>query len=166
MNLADFHIVRVDRVHDVTLAPLLKQYCSEMRAWMAPTSGAAEGFTYPLERVWNDDTDVYLAHVADMAPGVPPKRAQETLGHADVRTTLAIYTHAMRPSTTTRPDKMAELAGLTNLGNNRETIGSIESQEEELSDCLDGSPGCGAISRAVPEQRGILATCLAPLPLE
>ena len=28
--------------------------------------------------------------------GVPPKRAQEILGHADVRTTLAIYTHSMR----------------------------------------------------------------------
>jgi hypothetical protein len=69
MNLADFHILRVDRVHDGTLAPLLKQYCREMRAWMAPTSDAAEGFTYPLEKVWNVDTHVYLAHVADIPAG-------------------------------------------------------------------------------------------------
>ncbi len=38
-------------------------------------------------------------------------------------------------------DKMAELAGLTNCGNIVETIGSVESQEEGLSDCFNGSPG-------------------------
>jgi integrase len=50
--------------------------------------------------------------------GVPPKRAQEILGHADVRTTLAIYTHAMRRKHDDSADEMTELAGLTNLGNN------------------------------------------------
>jgi hypothetical protein len=38
-------------------------------------------------------------------------------------------------------DKMAELAGLTRSGNKRETGGSVESKESELSSCLDGSPG-------------------------
>jgi integrase len=53
-----------------------------------------------------------------MGSGVPPKRAQEILGHADVRTTLAIYTHAMRRKHDDSADEMTELAGLTNLGNN------------------------------------------------
>jgi integrase len=39
-----------------------------------------------------------------------PKRAQEILGHADVRTTVAIYTHAMRRRHDDSADKMAELA--------------------------------------------------------
>ena len=38
-------------------------------------------------------------------------------------------------------DKMAELAGLANSGNNLETNGAVESEEEELSYCFDGSPG-------------------------
>jgi integrase len=38
----------------------------------------------------------HLAGTLMSAAGVPPKRAQEILGHADVRTTLAIYTHAMK----------------------------------------------------------------------
>jgi hypothetical protein len=40
-------------------------------------------------------------------------------------------------------DKIAALAGLSppNLGNIRETNGSVEHDESELSDCLDGSPG-------------------------
>ena len=68
MNLANVQILRVDRTNDATLAPLLKQYCLEMRAWIAPTSDT-EGFTYPSEKIWNDDTDVYLAHVADVPAG-------------------------------------------------------------------------------------------------
>jgi predicted acetyltransferase len=100
MNLSDFHILRVDRVHDVTLAPLLKQYCSEMRAWMAPTSdAAAEGFTYPLEKVWNDDTHVYLAHVADIPAGfalVGP--AQRYIGDPNARDMVEFFvaTHLRR----------------------------------------------------------------------
>jgi len=68
MKLADLHILRVDRAHDATLAPLLKQYCYEMRVWIAPKSDA-EGFTYPPEKIWNVDTDVYLARVADIPAG-------------------------------------------------------------------------------------------------
>jgi membrane protein required for beta-lactamase induction len=48
--------------------------------------------------------------------GVPLKRTQEILGHADVRTTLAIYTHAMRRKHDDSADKMAELAGPHELG--------------------------------------------------
>jgi Phage integrase family len=83
----------------------------------------------------------HLAGTLMSEAGVPPKRAQEILGHADARTTLAIYTHAMRRKHDDSADKMAELAGLTNLGNNRETISSVESEEAELSDCFGGSPG-------------------------
>jgi predicted acetyltransferase len=68
MNLANVHVLRVDRTHDATLAPLLKQYCCEMRALIPPVSDA-EGFTYPPEKIWNEDTDVYLAHVADIPAG-------------------------------------------------------------------------------------------------
>jgi integrase len=38
----------------------------------------------------------HLAGTLMSEAGVPPKRAQEIRGHADVRTTLAIYTHTMR----------------------------------------------------------------------
>jgi predicted acetyltransferase len=39
-----------------------------MRALIASLADA-EGFTYPPEKIWNDDTDVYLAHVADIPAG-------------------------------------------------------------------------------------------------
>lgn len=76
--------------------------------------------------------------------GVPIKRAQEILGHASERTTLSIYTHAMRRAHDDSADKIAVLAGLTppaQLGNKMETSDSVESQEASVSDCFDGSPG-------------------------
>ena len=51
--------------------------------------------------------------------GVPLKRAQEILGHASERTTLAIYTHSMRRTRDDAADRIAELAGLSDLGNKR-----------------------------------------------
>jgi hypothetical protein len=48
-------------------------------------------------------------------------------------------------STRTREDsaaKIAALAGLSDLGNKRETTYSVEREESELSDCFNGSPGC------------------------
>ncbi len=48
--------------------------------------------------------------------GLPLKRAQEILGHASERTTLAIYTHSMRRTRDDSADKIAELAGLSNVG--------------------------------------------------
>jgi Phage integrase family len=73
--------------------------------------------------------------------GVPLKRAQEILGHASERTTLAIYTHSMRRARDDSADKIADLAGLSDLGTKRETIDSAGPEETELSDCFDGSPG-------------------------
>ena len=58
-----------------------------------------------------------------------------------MRTTLAICTHAMRGRHDDSADKMAQLAGLTNVGNKWETIGSVVLEEVELSDCSSGSPG-------------------------
>src|SRR5208337_1908503 len=75
--------------------------------------------------------------------GVPLKRAQEILGHASERTTLAIYTHSMRRTHDDSADKIAILAGLApvaeNLGNKRETTGSVEHEKVELTDCSIGS---------------------------
>ena len=71
--------------------------------------------------------------------GLPP------LGHASERTTLAIYTHSMRRTHDDSADKIAALAGLSapldDLGNIRETIDSVKSQETLVSDCFTGSPG-------------------------
>jgi len=94
--------------------------------------------------------------------GVPLKRAQEILGHASERTTLAIYTHSMRRTHDDSADKIAALAGLSApltdsgnirdthdavesreaaVGNIRDTNGPVESQEAGVSDCFIGSPG-------------------------
>ena len=94
MNPADFHVLRVDRAHDAALAPLLKRYCSEMRAWVAPIS-AAEGFTYPPEKIWNDDSDVYLAHVGDIPAGFAlVGSAQRYIGDAKVRDMVEFFVAA------------------------------------------------------------------------
>jgi integrase len=58
----------------------------------------------------------HLAGTLMSEAGVQPKRAQEILGHADVRTTLAIYTHAMGRKHDDSADKMAEIAGLAKVG--------------------------------------------------
>ena len=101
----------------------------------------------------------HLAGTLMSEAGVPPKRAQEILGHADVRTTLAIYTHAMRRKHDDSADKMAKIAGLTNVGNKWETNSSVESEEMELSDCSEGSPGWNRTNdqRINSATRGILS---------
>ena len=66
MNLGGFNIVRADRSCDATLVPLLKQYCFDMKVWF-PRIG--EEFTYPLEKVWNGETEAYLAYVAKTPVG-------------------------------------------------------------------------------------------------
>jgi hypothetical protein len=68
------------------------------------------------------------------------KRAQETLGHASERTTLAICMHSMRRTHDDSVDKIVALAGLSvplaDLGNIRETIESVEYEGAELSVCI------------------------------
>ena len=96
--------------------------------------------------------------------GVPLKCAQEILGHASERTTLAIYTHSMRRTHDDSADKIAALAGLsapiTDMGNIRETTGSVESQEVSVSDCFIGSPG--RITRCcAPRPSGVALRALA-----
>jgi hypothetical protein len=75
--------------------------------------------------------------------GVPLKRAQEILGHASERTTLAIYTHSMRRTHDDSADKIAALAGLSapvdDLGNKGETSDSLESQEVPVFRWLPGT---------------------------
>jgi integrase len=70
----------------------------------------------------------HLAGTLMSEAGVPPKRAQEILGHADVRTTLAIYTHTLKRKHDDSANRMADIAGLSGLGNKRETIGSVEDE--------------------------------------
>jgi hypothetical protein len=83
----------------------------------------------------------HLAGTLMSEAGVPPKRAQEILDHADIRTTLAIYTHTMKRRHDDSADRMAALAGLSDLGNKRETMGSVQDEETELSPCSNGSLG-------------------------
>jgi len=73
--------------------------------------------------------------------GVPPKRAQEILGHADVRTTLAIYTHAMRRKHDDSADRMDQIAGLSAAGDIRDTNEEANREEAMPSHCSNGSPG-------------------------
>ncbi len=83
----------------------------------------------------------HLAGTLMSEAGVPPKRAQEILGHADVRTTLAIYTHTLKRKHDDSANRMAEIAGLADVGNKWETIADPGSQEPGVSNCLIGSPG-------------------------
>lgn len=66
---------------------------------------------------------------------------REILGHADVRTTLAIYTHATKRRRDDSADRMAQIAGLASVGDKWETNDDVEKEESMLSDCSDGSPG-------------------------
>lgn len=61
--------------------------------------------------------------------GVPLKRAQEILGHASERTTLAIYTHSMRRQHDDSADRIAMISGLapSDLGDKGETCDDGES---------------------------------------
>ena len=89
-------------------------------------------------------------------------KIQEILGHASERTTLAIYTHLMRRTHDDSADRIAALAGLSapvaDVGNIRDTTGSVERQESELNACLDGSPGRTQIRN---EKAGSFS-CFAP----
>jgi integrase len=60
-------------------------------------------------------------------PGEPNARGERGPIDADI-----LLRHVLR---------IAELAGLSDLGNKRETNDSVDPEEAELSDCLDGSPG-------------------------
>src|SRR5215475_4609364 len=94
MNPASVRVLPVDRTQHETLAPLLKQYCREMRALMMPLSDA-ESFTYPPEKIWNDDTDVYLAHVADIPAGFAlVGSAQRYIGDPKVRDMVEFFVAA------------------------------------------------------------------------
>jgi integrase len=154
--------------------PLPAYLIPELKRWQLVCTPTARGLVFPGEPDANGergpiDADKLLRNIlrralrrAGLPPlrfhdmrhlagtlmseaGVPPRRAQEILGHADVRTTLAIYTHAMKRKHDDSADKMAELAGLAPAGNNLETSGSVKDQETELSRCFNGSPGWNRI---------------------
>lgn len=71
----------------------------------------------------------HLACTLMAESGVPIKRAQEVMGHANILTTLKIYTHVMNRRHHGAADKMAELAGLVDAGNTRETASVLESKD-------------------------------------
>ena len=70
--------------------------------------------------------------------------------------------------TMTQPTR-SRLAGLsppvTDVGNIRDTTGSVEHQESELSVCLDDSPGTDSkLARKTAEIKGIFDLALVPIP--
>jgi integrase len=66
---------------------------------------------------WIGEYERYLAATLMSEAGVPPKRAQEILGHADIRTTLAIYTHTLKRKHDDTGNQIAAVAGLSEVGN-------------------------------------------------
>jgi hypothetical protein len=83
----------------------------------------------------------HLAGTLMSEAGVPPKRAQEILGHTDVRTTLSIYTHTMRRTHDDSADKMAEIAGLGAWGTNGKLVAMGEERIQSQPIDFTGSPG-------------------------
>jgi hypothetical protein len=73
--------------------------------------------------------------------GFPSSVPRRILGHAGEGTTLAIYTHSMRRTRDDLADKIAALAGLSDLRNKVDTNGSAGPEEAGLSDCFNGSTG-------------------------
>lgn len=71
----------------------------------------------------------HLACTLMAEAGVPIKRAQEVMGHANILTTLKIYTHVMSRRHHGAADKMAELAGVIEAVNTQETTGAVEPEE-------------------------------------
>ena len=87
----------------------------------------------------------HLAASFMVEAGVNVKRAQEILGHASERTTLAIYTHTLRRQHDDTADKIGSPGrahdAVERSGNNRETIDDAKPEEAGVSDCWIGSPG-------------------------
>jgi lactate dehydrogenase-like 2-hydroxyacid dehydrogenase len=106
----------------------------------------------------------HLAGTLMSEAGVPPKRAQEILGHADVRTTLAIYTHTLKRKHDNSANRMADIAGLSSLGNKRETISSVADEETELSACSNGSVGWNRIDSQLIDCTDVIPKPLAAIP--
>jgi integrase len=154
----------------VRTVPLPAYLIPSFKTWKLACPITDRGLVFPGKGVQPIDADVLLRHVLRRAlrkaglptelrfhdmrhmaaslmveAGVSVKRAQEILGHASERTTLAIYTHTLRRQHDDTADKIAALAGLSapaaELGNNRETIGAADSTEVLVSDCFIGSPG-------------------------
>jgi integrase len=88
----------------------------ETKRWKLACPVTAHGLVFPGEPNEKGergpiDADKLLRNILRRA------LRREILGHADVRATLAIYTHAMRREHDDSADKMAELAGLAQCGN-------------------------------------------------
>ncbi len=66
-------------------------------------------------------------------------KATGFLGHTCISpASCARWRHSVRRTRHDSADKIAALAGLSDVGNKRETIDSVEPEEAELSDCFDG----------------------------
>lgn len=144
----------------VRTVPLPAYLIPELKRWKLACPLTPQGLVFPGEPNARGergaiDADKLLRHILRRAlrkAGLPPlrfhdlrhmaatlmhgagvslKRAQEILGHASERTTLGIYTHAMKGQHDDSADKMAALAGLA--GNKRETNGDVGTEEASVT---------------------------------
>jgi len=150
----------------VRTVPLPAYLVPELKRWRLACPLSRAGYVFPGEAGANGErgaivADVLLRNVLRRAlrkaglpelrfhdlrhlaasfmveAGVSVKRAQEILGHASERTTLAVYTHALRRQHDDTADKIAEIAGLAvpaenssqHVGDQRETFGDAESRK-------------------------------------
>jgi predicted acetyltransferase len=58
---AGLEIRRVDRSREAVMRNLLELYCHDMAEWFLLDAGEDGRYSYPAEKVWNDQVDVYLA---------------------------------------------------------------------------------------------------------
>jgi predicted acetyltransferase len=69
MPPTDLEVRRVDRSHEAVVGNLLQHYCHDMAEWFLLDANEDANYSYPSEKVWNDEVDVYVAYLGRIPVG-------------------------------------------------------------------------------------------------
>jgi predicted acetyltransferase len=83
---ADFRVARVDRSADEVLGNLFEHYSYDMAEWFDIEINSDGRYSYPIERIWSEGTEVFLAYSAELPIGFAlVGSARKWIGEGDVR---------------------------------------------------------------------------------